>query len=798
VVQARSIGGDVHFHRGGDPADSGLKPQQLPGDVRGFVNREDELRELDAVLTDDGGRPQVVSVYVIAGTAGVGKTSLAVRWAHQVRERFPDGQLYVNLRGYDPGAPVTAHDALHQFLTALHVPSQGIPAGLEARAALYRSHLADRRMLIVLDNAGSVGQIRPLLPGSAGNLVVVTSRNRLSGLVARDGARRITLGTLAEPEAVALLRVVTQGYRPEDDQEKLEELAGLCARLPLALRIAAERAASHPHMRLTDLIEALRDESGLWEALSADDDEEADAMATVFAWSYRALPKEAGELFRALGLHPGPAFHTGAAAALAGIGLNRARHLLDVLAGAHLLEQTGAERHEFHDLLRAYAGDQAQHEMTGEERASALRRVLKWYLHTADAAQALIDPRSARAPLGPPPEGVTPLSFADYADAARWYEEERRNLMAAARAAEEAGLDQLAWQLPAVLSVPHARFNPFDDWLAMGQIGLGAARRAGDRAGEAELLGSLGMACLRSHRFDDAVSHFEECLAIHREAGDRLAEAVSLNGLGLVRMRQREFDAAEELFRQSLALHTELGSARSLSALENLATVYYEKGDLAQADAHITQAINDHARASGGERRGNALRILGAIQRERGESERALATVQDAVDMAVGQRRQVAEGYWLLELGAAQQVNGLLGDALVSYQRSAVIHRRLGDRAREARAWQGAGETYRGMERYEEAADFHRMAARVQRELGDGWQLALALDGLARARAALESELELEPEAVEVEHDGEVEGEAARGHWEEALRALEPFRDQRAAGLRDRIGAELARDQPGE
>jgi tetratricopeptide (TPR) repeat protein len=773
VVQARNIGGDVHFHRGNSEAETGPKPQQLPGDVRSFVNREGELRELDAVLTSDDGQPLVVSVCVIAGTAGVGKTSLAVRWAHQVRERFPDGQLYVNLRGYDPGRPVTAHEALSQFLTALHVPNLAIPSDLEARAALYRSHLADRQMLIVLDNAGSVSQVRPLLPGSAGSLVVVTSRSRLSGLVARDGARRITLGTLAEPEAVALLRAVTKGYRPEDDREKLEELAGLCARLPLALRIAAERAASHPHMRLEDLIDALRDESALWEALSADDDEEADAMATVFAWSYRALPKEAAELFRALGLHPGSAFHTGAAAALTGIAMNRARHLLDVLEGAHLLEQTGPERHEFHDLLRAYASDQAQNQMTGEERAAALRRVLEWYLHTANATQAHIKAQAVHVLLDPPPEGVSPLTFADYAEAARWFEEERQNLMAAARSADETGLDRIAWQLAVVLRAMHARFNPFDDWFAMDEIGLRAARRAGDRNGEGELLYGLGMACLRSHRLTEAATHFEACLAVHRELDNRRGEASALNGAGLVRMRRREFAAAEELFSQALAVLSELESGWPIAALENLATVHYEKGDLARAYEWIKQAMDRHAEATGGEKRGNALRVLSAIQRERGEFGEALRNIELAISLA---RSNVAEGYWVLELGAAQQASGQLGEALVSYQRSAVIHRRLGDRAREARAWQGAGETYQRMERYEEAVDFHRMAARVQRELGDGWQLALALDGLARARLALEE-------------DGE--HEVAREHWAEAARALDSFSDARAARLREQIRAEL-------
>ncbi|RMI36443.1 hypothetical protein EBN88_21535 [Streptomyces triticirhizae] len=233
----------------------------------GFVNRAGETEQLDAVLRGRDGEPPLVSVRVIAGTAGVGKSSLALHWAHRVRDRFPDGQLHINLRGYDPGQPVTAREALRRLLPALGVPPDAVPTDVDAAAALYRSQLADRRVLVVLDNAATASQIRPLLPGSGRCLTIVTSRNRLSGLAIRDGAHRLTLGTLPEDEAVALLRAVTTGFRPKDDEQALAELSRLCARLPLALRIAAERAASHPHMRLEELIAELRDGSALWDAL---------------------------------------------------------------------------------------------------------------------------------------------------------------------------------------------------------------------------------------------------------------------------------------------------------------------------------------------------------------------------------------------------------------------------------------------------------------------------------------------------------------------------------------------------
>lgn len=641
VVQARDISGDIHFHAGRTAPFASPKPRQLPGDVRGFVNRSSDLQRLDAILTDNDDEPLVVSVCVIAGTAGVGKTSLALRWAHQTAGHFPDGQLYVNLRCYDPGAPVTSQEALRHLLSALNVPARAVPPDPEAAAALYRSLLAGRRMLIVLDNAAGVAQVRPLLPGAVGSLVVVTSRSRLSGLSVRDGTRRLTLGTLGEREAVALLRAITADYRPKDDADKLVQLASLCARLPLALRIAAERAASRPHIRLDDLIRDLRDESALWDALSVGDDEEADAVRTVFAWSYRALPAEAAALFRLLGLHPGPGFGLPAAAATAGLGTTRAHHLLDMLAGAHLLEQTGHDRYEFHDLLRAYATDQAQHEETPENRAAALRRALTWYLHTSDAAQTWIIPQEAHVPLDPPEEGVSPLDFADHDEALRWYEQESANLLAAARAAEEAGLDKIAWQLPAVLRSIHMRLSPFTHWLAMARIGLLAARRLGDRPAEAELLESLGMAHAQSHQLVEAAEYHQAALDIRRERGDRLGEAMSLNDIGLVELRQRRLPQAMARFAESRSLCQEIGATEWEAVfVSNTAEVSYELGRLQRAHDLAGQALELHRELCDQGGQGNALRLLSAAQRERGALEEALRSARDAVDIALRHRKR--------------------------------------------------------------------------------------------------------------------------------------------------------------
>ncbi|MFC8825858.1 ATP-binding protein [Streptomyces sp. NPDC057137] len=739
--------------------------------MRHFVNRTAELGQLDATLSGDRDR-SVVPVFVIAGTAGAGKTSLALRWAHRVRDHYPDGHLYVNLRGYDPGEPLTARDVLPRFLIALGLPAAAVPTDTDAAAALYRSVLADRRILILLDNAATVAQVRPLLPGNARCLTVVTSRGRLSGLAVRDGAYRLTLGTLAEPEAVALLRTVTADHRV-DDEDELVELARMCAHLPLALRIAAERAADRPYMRLEELIADLRDESALWDALSTGDEEEAEAVRAVFAWSYRALPQDAARLFRLLGLHPGPEFGVGAAAALAGLSVRRTRQLLDVLAGAHLLIQKAPDRFEFHDLLRAYAGDEAQREESPENRSAALRRALDWYVHTADAAQSWIVPAEEHLPIDPPDTDVTPLSFADYDQAVDWAERENANFLPAVRAAEKTGLDRYAWQLSAVLWNAKAPSSLTTDWLAIGEIGLAAARRLNERRAVAGLLEKHGFGFTKLNRPADSLDCHQEALTIRRELGDRGGEAASLNALGLVHLRRRELEAAQVRLEEASSLFGELGETHWQSvAVANLALVHHQAGRLTEAFASVHLALTAHREEESARSVGNALWLLSLIHLDRGEREESRHAAQEAVRIALDLRSHVMEGNWLLALGDAELALGHFGDALTAYHRSATLHRRLGDRSREARAWLGVGETYLGLDRAEEAAGFCRRALAAHRGLGDVWHEAVALDGLAGALC------------------GE-DPEAARRLWVECARLLARYDDPRARDMRESVEGRL-------
>ncbi|OXM43960.1 hypothetical protein CFP75_36295 [Amycolatopsis alba DSM 44262] len=740
--------------------------------MRGFVDRADELARLDLMLSQDEADAMVPALCVIVGTAGVGKTSLAVHWAHRVHDRFPDGQLYVNLRGYDPGSPVTPEEALDRFLRALDLPSAAIPVDVEASAALYRSRLAGRRMLIVLDNASSVGQVRPLLPGAAGCLVVVTSRNSMPGLVARDGARRLTLTMLPEPDAVSLIRRVVGDYRPADDSAELTELARLCARLPLALRIAAERAAGRPSMPLRELIRDLRDESVLWDALTAGDDDEADAVRAVFAWSYRALSADASRLSRLLGLHPGPEFGAAATAALAGLPVGVARRLLDHLVGVHLVEQPSTDRYQLHDLLRAYAIDQVRQHEDAAAIGAALRRLLLWYLRMADAALTAIMPAAWRFPVPADTEEAEPHGFSGYREAMRWFERERANLVAATRAGAEAAMPDIAWRLHATLSRIYANRNQFDDWRVTGTIALNAARHVADRAGEAEVLESLGKLHTQSRDVAQGITYHQAALAIRADLGDRAGEASSLNGIGLALLRDHKLVEAQSYFARTLALASTLDDRGwEAIATNNLANVSAELGRLEEAEQRIARALSLYRELGDRGREGEALRCASRIQRDSGRFLEAAQSMETALSIAHDFDNMPWEAWWLIEFGRVQMALEEFDHALESFNRAAALHRRLGDRSREAEAWNATGEAYRALGRYQEAVEFHRRSVDVHQRLGEQWQLALALGNLASALADTGAVTE------------------ANNCWGRAERSLEGFEDAAASRLRARARA---------
>ncbi|GAA3606236.1 hypothetical protein GCM10022419_108870 [Nonomuraea rosea] len=427
-----------------------IVPRQLPAIPPGFVGRTAELESLTALLDSapPGGEGLIV-ISAIDGMAGIGKTALAIRWAHLVAGRFPDGHLYVNLRGFDPaGDPVSWKDALRGFLDALDVPPERIPADAEAQAALYRSVMSERRMLIVLDNARDAEQVRPLVPGSPGSAVVVTSRNRLTSLTALQGSYPLTLDVLSDAEARHLLTHRLGRERIDTEPAAVDTLITLCAGLPLALTIVGAHGAVHPQFSLAALVTQIRDSEQSLDAFPSED--APTDLRTVFSWSYRHLADPAARVFRLLGLHPGHEITVLAVASFAGIGRRAARGALSVLSAAYLVAELTAGRYSLHDLLRAYAGELAEAHEQGDDRTGAIDRLLAHYLHSAFRAAVLLHPRAGPLidiPDHPPPRVVL-AEIPGYAGAISWFETEHATLMATVRLAAETGRHTYAWQVP--------------------------------------------------------------------------------------------------------------------------------------------------------------------------------------------------------------------------------------------------------------------------------------------------------------------------------------------------------------
>lgn len=620
-------------------------PRQLPRAVGRFVGRDRELALLSGLLEGaDDQDPGSAVISVISGTAGVGKTALAVLWAHKVSGRFPDGQLYVNLRGYDPDQPVAPGDALAGFLRVLGLPAERIPASTDERAAAFRSMVAGRRVLVVLDNAREVEQIRPLLPGSSSCLVVVTSRDGMPGLVARDGAVRVNLDLLPEEESVRLLRELIGGRAADSDS--LARLAECCCRLPLALRVAAELANARVGVPLAELAAELSDRQRRLDLLDTDGDVRS-AVREVFSWSYRHLDALAARVFRLAGLHPGPDFDAYAVAALADTGLAEARRSLDRLARANLIQSAGPGRYGLHDLLRDYARELAAGRDGEEDRQAALTRLLDHYLHTAGIAAETLSLREPGRYRGIRRAAAAPVpAVTDAADAMAWLEAERASLVAVAVHAADNGWPGHAVTLSVVLSLYLDRvFRPADS-RAIHDAAHRAAQASADRRGEISALNNLAGVDCRLGRFQ-AVDALYQALASSREISDRDGEARTLGNLGVMSIHLGRFERAAEYLSQALALCREAGDRQSEARV---------RSDLSRALGrwgHHREAI-DHARKSL------------ALGRELGNPDceaTALARLGDAY-LGAGRYPEAANGFQRA-LGLFREVGGRHGEAEV-------------------------------------------------------------------------------------------------------------------------------------
>jgi DNA-binding SARP family transcriptional activator len=547
-------------------------PAQLPHRIPDFTGRETELARLNALASQSSGDVgNAVVITVITGTAGVGKSALAVHWAHQVRDLFPDGQLHVNLRGFGPaGSAMEPAEAIRGFLDGFAVPSDRIPLDLDARAALYRSVLADLRVLVVLDNARDVDQIRPLLPGSPGCVVVVTSRNQLTSLVAMDGAHTVELDLLSAAEARRLLSRRLGRERVAGEPSSADEIIRACAGLPLALAVAAANAVANSRLPLSTLADELRETHGRLDALDAGD-KYTDVRA-VFSWSYQALDAPAARQFRLLGLHTGPDISTSAVASLAGVPPTQARRQLADLVRAHLLTERVSGRFAQHDLLHEYASELSVTQDTPAERAWAVQRVLDHYLHTAYIADQLLRPRrDDPITLAPAQPLAAPETLSDYRDALAWFATERQVLLAALRQAVSLGFDTHAWQLAWAVTSYLDRHGHWYDAAASHRAALEASQRLGDLNAQAIIHCCLASAYCRLDGHSAANEHLQQALELYEALGDQAGKAHAHRTMAWVLDRQGRYREALPHVVQAIELFRiadrPAGEARALNAV---------------------------------------------------------------------------------------------------------------------------------------------------------------------------------------------------------------------------------------
>jgi tetratricopeptide (TPR) repeat protein len=648
-------------------------PRQLPAAVARFAGRSGELGVLAGLAEEvASGAGGTVVISAIGGMAGVGKTALAVLFTHRVAGLFPDGQLYVDLRGFGPsGDPVPPARVVREFLGALGVAPRAVPADVDAQAGLYRSVLAGKRVLVVLDNARDAAQVRPLLPGSAGCLVVVTSRSQLAGLAAVEGARLLPLGLLTEQEARELLAGRLGAGRVEAEAEAVTELIGLCARLPLALAITAARAAARPEHPLEALAAELRAAGGPLDALDAG--EPTASVRAVFSWSYRQLSPAAARLFRLLGIHPGPDISAPAAASLAGVEPAQARHLLAELARAHLVAEHAIGRYAFHDLLRAYAAEQARALDGDAARRAAVGRALDHYLHTAHAAAVLVNPSHTSLRIAPPEPGVTSEHLVGQRQALAWFEAEHHVLLAAALAAGT-GFERHAWQLPLAIGDYLDAGGHWHELAAVARNGLDAATRLGEVGGQAAAHRVLAGAHAQLARYDLAHAHLADSLELYRRLGDQAGQAIVHRTVAWVSDLQERY-------------------AETLGHCERALVLFQAVGDQVEQARTLATIGWCHAH-------------LGGHREAREFCQRALALLRER-----GHRLYQA-GIWDT-LGYVEHQSGDHVAAVACYERALAMFRDFGDRYCQATVLAHLGDT--------------RHAAGQSQEARRAWQEAVAI-----------------------------------------------------------------------
>nr|WP_276307337.1 AfsR/SARP family transcriptional regulator [Amycolatopsis antarctica] len=619
-----------------------VAPAQLPHTVPDFVGRADELAVLDQWHSPSARGASALVVSAIDGAGGIGKTTLAVHFAREVMADHPDGQLFVNLRGFDPSRPpLTTPEALTQLLRGLGVTTQ--PDTVDAQVALYRSLLADRNVLIMLDNAVSADQVRDLLPGTSNSLVLVTSRSRLGGLVVRDGARRLTLGLLSPAESFALLRQLVGDRRIDDAPAATATLAQLCGYLPLALRIIGVLVSMRPASALDELAAELAATQNRLDSLSVDDDEMS-SVRGVLSWSYQSLKPQLASTFRLLGLHPGPEFGVEAAAVLAGIPVAEAVTVLRGLSGQHLLEQPGEDRYRFHDLVRLYSRELAEQHDSPEVRHQASWRLMVWYLHGAVAAAGLREPGANRGAPVPLPVGMTAMTFDNAESASAWQAHEAPNILALTEQAAELGFDEIAWQLSLRMYSHYYSTGLLTEWIRLLSTGLSAAERHNAQEPQVRLLNQLSIANSRIGNNTTAVHQLEQGLSLLSDTGDDTLRATTLGNLAST---LREMGRYDEGLPYAL---------KAVTIAQRSGLPYFEAG---------------------------TLDVACQLYVELGQPEKALIFGRAGLAVARTIKLTLTEANLLVNVGHAYRDLGQFDRAIAEYENALSFCRSIGDRYHE-------------------------------------------------------------------------------------------------------------------
>ncbi|MEV7623781.1 BTAD domain-containing putative transcriptional regulator [Actinoplanes sp. NPDC089786] len=640
-----------------------VRPAQLPPDLGLFTGRAHELDAAREALT--------AGVLAIDGMPGVGKTTFAIHLAHLLAPRFPDGQLHIDLNGFDvAAAPIGTGEAIRGFLNALGVRDDAVPSGIGPQTGLFRSLLAGRRVLIVLDNAYDADQVRPLLPGTAGCAVIVTSRRRLTGLATTGGARLLTLGVPTAEEAGEFLARRLGAERAAEDRSAMDEIVAACARLPLALAVVAARAAAEPRFPLRAIADELRDADT---DLGVFADGGVDVRAA-FSWSYRVLGDPAAALFRLLAMHIGPDISLSAAASLAGLPRREVRGLLADLTQAHLVVEHQPRRYRFHDLVRAYATEQ----LTDDERAdrqAAFARLLAHYHHSAYRIHLLLAPHREPIPPGEPPPGVVPEVAEDRTAALAWFAAEHAVLSAAVRRATDEEADTSAWQLALTLEPFYRSRGLWHDWAGTMRTALRAAQSSPILTGQGHAHRSLAAAYHHLGHLDRARVHLENARRIFTLL-ENAGEVASVHcGLASILRDAGDFSLAVDEERQALRMHVRTGHRRGQAdALHGLATCAGRLGQRATAvrlfgdSLAIGQACGDPVIQA------DCWRGLGDLYHRAGENGRAAGCLTRAADLYRTADNDAGAAAALLSLGHARLDEGRAEQARDAWTESLRIH----------------------------------------------------------------------------------------------------------------------------